>query len=125
MTRVFVTGMGALTPIGNDPVTFWENLVAGKSGAARITQFDVLDIPINIGCEVKDFDPMELRSKFHPDLNTPNVTATLRVDADEKYLNRSASGQEVTTLYGDHAEAAKVCKPHEFLSLVAPAAAAG
>lgn len=75
--------------------------------------------------EGKDFDPTELRSKFHPDLNTPNVTATLRVDADEKYLDRSASGHEVTTLYGDHAEAAKACKPHEFLSLLAPAAAAG
>lgn len=59
MTRVFVTGMGALTPIGNDPVTFWENLLIGKSGAARITQFDVMDIPINIGCEVKNFDPMD------------------------------------------------------------------
>ncbi len=59
MTRVFVTGMGALTPIGNDPVTFWENLLIGKSGAARITQFDVMDIPINIGCEVKDFDPLD------------------------------------------------------------------
>ena len=74
--------------------------------------------------EGKDFDPVELRSKFHPDLKTPNVTATLRVDAEEKYLDRSARGHEVTTLFGDHAKAAKVCKPHEFLSLLAPAAAA-
>jgi 3-oxoacyl-[acyl-carrier-protein] synthase II len=59
MTRVFVTGMGAFTPIGNDPVTFWNNLLAGKSGAGRITQFDVGDLPINIGCEVKDFDPRD------------------------------------------------------------------
>ena len=59
MTRVFVTGMGAFTPIGNDPVTFWNNLLAGKSGAGRITQFDIVDLPINIGCEVKDFDPMD------------------------------------------------------------------
>ena len=59
MTRVFVTGMGAFTPIGNDPESFWNNLLAGKSGAGRITQFDVGDLPINIGCEVKNFDPRD------------------------------------------------------------------
>lgn len=59
MTRVFVTGMGAFTPIGNDPVTFWDNLLVGKSGAGTITQFDVIDLPINIGCEVKGFDPLD------------------------------------------------------------------
>ncbi|MEZ4613772.1 MAG: beta-ketoacyl synthase N-terminal-like domain-containing protein, partial [Caldilineaceae bacterium] len=53
MTRVFVTGMGALTPIGNDVPTYWENLVAGKSGAGRITLFDTLDMPYNMACEVK------------------------------------------------------------------------
>ena len=57
MTRVFVTGMGALTPIGNDVPTYWENLVAGKSGAGRITLFDTLDMPYNMACEVKGFDP--------------------------------------------------------------------
>ena len=57
MTRVFITGMGALTPIGSDVQTFWRNLVAGKSGAGRITNFDTHDMPFNIGCEVKGFDP--------------------------------------------------------------------
>jgi len=57
MTRVFITGMGALTPIGNDAPTFWRNLLAGKSGAGRITGFDTEDMPHNIACEVKDFDP--------------------------------------------------------------------
>src|SRR5688500_2049488 len=57
MTRVFVTGMGAMTPIGNDVKTFWQNLVAGKSGAARLTLFDPNDMPHNIACEVKNFDP--------------------------------------------------------------------
>ena len=56
MTRVFITGMGALTPIGNDVTTFWQNLLAGKSGAGRITGFDTEDMPHNIACEVKDFD---------------------------------------------------------------------
>jgi 3-oxoacyl-[acyl-carrier-protein] synthase II len=57
MTRVFITGMGAITPVGNDVETYWRNLLAGKSGAARISQFDTGDMPWNIACEVKDFDP--------------------------------------------------------------------
>ncbi len=59
MTRVFVTGMGALTPIGNDVQTYWTNLIAGRSGAARITSFDTEDMPHNMACEVKGFDPEE------------------------------------------------------------------
>ena len=57
MTRVFVTGMGALSALGNDVPTFWQNLVAGKSGAGPITAFDVSDLPVRIACEVKGFDP--------------------------------------------------------------------
>lgn len=56
MTRVFITGMGAITPLGNDVATYWQNLLAGKCGAARITQFDTDDMPFNIACEVKDFN---------------------------------------------------------------------
>lgn len=59
MTRVFVTGMGALTPIGNDVETYWRNLLAGKSGAGKITRFDTEDMPYNIACEVKDFNPRD------------------------------------------------------------------
>ncbi|MFN2204201.1 MAG: beta-ketoacyl-[acyl-carrier-protein] synthase family protein [Caldilineaceae bacterium] len=57
MTRVFVTGLGAITPIGNDVETYWQNLLAGKSGAATITSFDPGEMPYNMACEVKDFDP--------------------------------------------------------------------
>lgn len=56
MTRVFITGMGAITPVGNDVETYWRNLLAGKSGAAPIKQFDPGDMPFNMACEVKDFD---------------------------------------------------------------------
>jgi 3-oxoacyl-[acyl-carrier-protein] synthase II len=59
MTRVFITGMGAITPIGNDVQTFWRNLLAGTSGAGKISLFDTRDMPFNIGCEVKGFDPAE------------------------------------------------------------------
>lgn len=57
MQRVFVTGMGAITPIGNDVETFWGNLIKGQSGAARVSGFDPGDMPHNIACQVKNFDP--------------------------------------------------------------------
>jgi 3-oxoacyl-[acyl-carrier-protein] synthase II len=57
MSRVVVTGLGAITPIGNDVPTFWKNLTAGVSGAGTVTSFDASDFPVRIGCEVKDFDP--------------------------------------------------------------------
>lgn len=63
MTRVLVTGMGAITPIGNDVDTYWQNLVDGKSGAGRVTRFECYDMPYNMSCEVKDFDPTDYMSK--------------------------------------------------------------
>jgi 3-oxoacyl-[acyl-carrier-protein] synthase II len=57
--RVVITGMGAVTPLGNDAETFWENLTAGKSGAARITAFDPSDFPVHFACELKGFDPLD------------------------------------------------------------------
>ena len=55
--RVVITGLGALTPLGNDPETTWQNLLAGESGAGEITHFDHADYPIHFACEVKEFDP--------------------------------------------------------------------
>lgn len=54
--RVVVTGMGALTPIGNDPISFWNAMMAGKSGAAPITYFDTAAYATNFACEIKNFD---------------------------------------------------------------------
>jgi 3-oxoacyl-[acyl-carrier-protein] synthase II len=55
--RVVVTGVGAVTPLGNDAETFWENLTAGKSGAAPIQQFDPAGFAVHFACELKDFEP--------------------------------------------------------------------
>ena len=55
--RVVVTGIGALSPIGNDVDTFWNNMVAGKSGAAPISKFDTSKFKTTFACELKDFDP--------------------------------------------------------------------
>ena len=57
--RVVITGLGALTPLGNDVETSWENLVAGRSGAGEITQFDSSRYAVHFACEVKGFDATE------------------------------------------------------------------
>ena len=59
MRRVVITGVGVISPIGNDRSTFWNNLIAGKSGVGPITQFDPSDFPVRIAAEVKDFDPLD------------------------------------------------------------------
>ena len=56
MERVVITGMGAVTPVGNDVQTFWESLKAGKCGIGPITKFDVSDYKVKLAAEVKDFD---------------------------------------------------------------------
>ena len=55
--RVVVTGMGAVTPLGLDVPTSWAGMIAGRSGVARITQFDPSRLTTTIAAEVKDFDP--------------------------------------------------------------------
>ena len=55
--RVVVTGVGAVTPLGNDAETFWKNLTAGESGAAPIQAFDPSGYAVHFACELKDFDP--------------------------------------------------------------------
>ncbi|MFZ8843852.1 beta-ketoacyl-ACP synthase II [Thermoflexus sp.] len=57
MTRVVITGMGAITPLGNDVETFWRNVVAGRSGVGPITLFDASAMKTRIAAEVKGFDP--------------------------------------------------------------------
>jgi 3-oxoacyl-[acyl-carrier-protein] synthase II len=54
--RVVVTGVGVVSPIGNDVATFWSNLVNGVSGVNKISAFNVDDFPVQIAAEVKDFD---------------------------------------------------------------------
>lgn len=57
MERVVITGLGAVTPIGNDVASFWEGLKAGKCGVGPITHFDPAEHKAKLAAEVKDFDP--------------------------------------------------------------------
>ena len=56
--RVVITGMGALTAIGNTVAEFWKNLIEGKSGCDYITRFDASKFKTRFACEIKNFDPV-------------------------------------------------------------------
>ena len=58
-SRVVITGLGVITPVGNDVDTYWNALLSGKSGAAKISKFDTSGHTVTIGCEVKNFNPAD------------------------------------------------------------------
>lgn len=71
--RVVVTGLGMLTPIGNDVETAWSNVVAGKSGAGLIDKFDTTDFSVKICAAVKDFDAVALLERKAVRRNDPFI----------------------------------------------------
>ena len=58
MKRVVITGLGAITPIGNNVGNYWNNLVGGKSGAGKISRFDTSKFKTDFACEVKGYEPL-------------------------------------------------------------------
>ena len=61
--RIVITGMGAVTPVGNNVEEVWNSLIQGRSGISKITKFDVTDYPVTIAGEVKNFNPEEYIDK--------------------------------------------------------------
>ena len=57
MSKVYITGVGCITPIGNNIETLWNNLMAGHCGIDFITKLDTTDLPVKVAAEVKDFHP--------------------------------------------------------------------
>ena len=55
--RVVVTGLGAITPVGNDVKTFWQNLIDGVCGIDNITEFPTDELEVKIGGKIRDFNP--------------------------------------------------------------------
>ncbi|NLH27510.1 MAG: beta-ketoacyl-ACP synthase II [Syntrophomonadaceae bacterium] len=61
--RVVITGLGVISPLGNDKAAFWDNLIKGNSGIAHIEHFDVSDYPTKIAAQVRDFNPLDYISR--------------------------------------------------------------
>ncbi len=61
--RVVITGIGAVTPLGNDVKTTWENLIEGRSGVGKLTRIDASQFPATVAAELKDFDPSQFIDK--------------------------------------------------------------
>ena len=91
--RVVITGMGAVTPLGNDAETFWENLVAGESGAGPIEAFDPVRFAVHFACELKDFDPttwIEHRKARRMDRFTQMILAAARMAEEDSGIEIAA-----------------------------------
>ena len=61
--RVVITGMGAITPVGNDVETFWNSLKEKKTGFGEITYFDTADFKVKLAAQVKDFDLISMMQR--------------------------------------------------------------
>lgn len=102
--RVVVTGLGGITPLGNNINDFWNNLIAGKSGAAPITRFDTSKFKTKFACEVKGYDPkqyFEVKDARKMDLFTQYamVAATQAVE-DSGMLSDKLNKRRVGVIWG-------------------------
>jgi 3-oxoacyl-[acyl-carrier-protein] synthase II len=96
--RVVVTGIGAVTPLGNDAETFWENLVAGKGGCGPITLFDSSEYAVHTACELDEFDPtvwIEPRQARRMDRFAQMIVAAARMAVEDAALDVEAESERV------------------------------
>jgi len=96
--RVVITGIGAVTPLGNDPETTWRNLLAGESGATEITHFDHAEYPIHFACELKDFDPtqwIERKQARRMDRFAQMIVAAARQAESDSGLDIAEDGDRI------------------------------
>jgi len=102
--RVVVTGIGGITPIGNDIATIWDSLLNGRSGAARISRFDPTGYDTTFGCEVKNFDILQFADRKlsnRMDLFTQfGMAATELAVADASFAMEGLDKERVGVIYG-------------------------
>ena len=102
-TRVVVTGLGVVAPLGNDVDTFWRHLVAGDSGVGQITRFDTTGYKVHIAAEVKDFDPedyLEKRQVRRLDLFSRYAMAAARIAAADADFDPRPEAERVGAVVG-------------------------
>jgi 3-oxoacyl-[acyl-carrier-protein] synthase II len=96
--RVVITGLGAVTPLGNDAPTSWQNLCSGMSGAAPITQFDTSGYFVHFACELKDFEPttwIEYKTARRMDRFAQMVVAAARQAQEDAGLDIAADSARI------------------------------
>tara|TARA_R110000868_G_scaffold259361_7_gene517387 strand:+ start:8955 stop:10193 length:1239 start_codon:yes stop_codon:yes gene_type:complete len=104
MKRVVITGLGAITPIGNSVDEFWKSLIAGKSGAGPITKFDASLFKTHFACELKDFDPTDSLDRNEVRKNDPYVVyalyTSLQAIKDSKLDLDAVNKERVGVIWG-------------------------
>lgn len=103
MNRVVVTGIGAVTPIGNDAKTTWEGMKAGKNGVGFITRFDPEEFKVKVAAEVKDFDPtlyMEKKEVRKTDLYTQYALAAAAQALEDSGISGSVEPERLGVYVG-------------------------
>jgi 3-oxoacyl-[acyl-carrier-protein] synthase II len=103
MTDVVITGIGVITPIGSGTEAFWDGLMTGRSGAGPITQWDASDLPVNIACEVDDFDPakwVDPREVGRTDRFTQMGVAAASIAIEEAGLTEFGASERVGVIVG-------------------------
>jgi 3-oxoacyl-[acyl-carrier-protein] synthase II len=92
--RVVVTGLGAVTPVGNDVATTWEALLDGKSGSAPITKFDASPFQVRFAAELKGFDPAQYMDR--KEIKRADQYTQYAVAAAKQAMNDAGYGKEPT-----------------------------
>jgi len=95
--RVVVTGLGAITPVGNDIDTMWSNIIAGNSGIDYITRVNKDDFPVNVAAEVKEFEPtkyIDKKDAKRMDRFTQYAVASARMAVEDAKLDINDSISE-------------------------------
>ena len=102
--RVVVTGMGALTPIGNDLESYWNGLISGTSGCANITHFDASNFKTKFACELKGFDPADHFEKKefrrYDRFSQYGIVAASEAINDSKLIDCSPNYDRIGVIWG-------------------------
>ncbi|MUG99982.1 beta-ketoacyl-ACP synthase II [Scytonema sp. UIC 10036] len=119
--RVVVTGVGAITPIGNTPAEYWEGLITGRNGIGEITLFDASRHDCRIAGEVKNFDPHEYmdrkEAKRMERFSQLGVAASKQALADAKFVINDLNAEQVGIIIGSGIGGIKVMEEQQTIYL--------
>lgn len=103
MRQVAITGLGVLSPLGNDVPTFWSALCAGTCGIGPITRFDTTNYKVKLAAEVKDFDPLQYMDKadlIHRDLYTQYALAAAAQAVEDSRISGTVAPERLGVYFG-------------------------